>query len=81
MKDALQDGKCVLTPNNSIYRVYDKPEFLRENILKEAIEQAGAAKANGLRIEWLVTDKTAVEQLTKFFSERNVNIEVKYFKE
>ena len=80
-KDALQDGKCVVKPNNSIYRVYDKPEFLRQNILDEALDQVGAAQAKGLHVEWLVSDEVAKEHLARFFRENNVNINVKYLAE
>ena len=77
----LQDGKCVLTPDNSIYRVYDKPEFLRQNILDEALTQVETAKLNGLKVEWLVSDEKAVQQLTQYFKEKNVDIVIKLFKE
>jgi hypothetical protein len=77
----LQDGKCVLTPSKSIYRVYDRPEFLRKSILKEAQYQLDAAIENGLKVQWLVSDEIAVGQLQKFFIEHNLNIEVKFFPE
>ncbi|WGU69428.1 hypothetical protein QIU19_07150 [Capnocytophaga canimorsus] len=63
----LQDGKCVLVPKNSIYRIYDKPEFLRQNILKEARTQLTTAQQNGLKVEWLVSDEIAKEHLQRFF--------------
>ena len=79
--NALQDGKMVLQPNNSFYRVYDKPEFLRQKVLDEAIRQTQAANAKGLTAEWLVSDQTVVNQLTQFFAEKNVNVVVKYLAE
>ncbi|MDI9881118.1 hypothetical protein [Flectobacillus longus] len=79
--DALQDGKMVLQPSNSMYRVYDKPEFLRQKVLDEAIRQTQAANAKGLKVEWLVSDQTTVKQLTQFFTEKNVNVLVKYLAE
>jgi hypothetical protein len=80
-ENMLQDGKCVLNPENSIYRVYDKPEFLRKNILEEAKTQVETANLNGLQVEWLVSDEIAVEQLQQFFNENNLNITVKYLAE
>lgn len=71
----------VLQPNNSFYRVYDKPEFLRQKVLDEAIRQTQAANAKGLTVEWLVSDQTVVNQLTQFFAEKNVNVVVKYLAE
>ncbi len=79
--NALQDGKMVLQPNNSMYRVYDKSEFLRQKVLDEAIRQTQAANAKGLTVEWLVSDQTAVNQLTQFFTDKNVNVVVKYLAE
>ncbi len=79
--NALQDGKMVLQPNNSMYKVYDKPEFLRQKVLDEAIRQTQAANAKGLTVEWLVSDQTAVNQLRIFFGEKNVNITVKFLAE
>jgi len=79
--NALQDGKMVLQPNNSMYRVYDKPAFLRQKVLDEAIRQTQAANVKGLKVEWLVSDQTAVNQLTQFFAEKNVNIIVKFLAE
>lgn len=79
--EALQDGKLVQQVDNSIYHVYDKPEFLRENIIKEAVRQVDAAKGKGLKVEWLVSDQKAVDQLGRFFTEKNIDIEVKFFAE
>ena len=73
-ENMLQDGKCVLTPENSIYRVYDKPEFLRKNILKEARTQVVTAQQNGLKVEWLVSDEVAREHLQRFFNENNSHV-------
>ena len=78
---ALQDGKMILQPNNSFYHVYDKPPFLRQKVLDEAIRQVEAAGAKNLTVEWLVSDQKALTQLTQFFSENNVNIIVKFLAE
>jgi archaellum component FlaF (FlaF/FlaG flagellin family) len=79
--NALQDGKMILQPNNSFYHVYDKPQFLRQKVLDEAIRQTEAAGAKKLTVEWLVSDQKALTQLTQFFSENNVNIVVKFLAE
>lgn len=78
---ALQDGKLIMQPQNSIYRVYDKPAFLRKKILDEAIRQVGAAAHNGLKVEWLVSDKETINQLTRFFKENKIDIKVIYLPE
>jgi hypothetical protein len=80
-RTALQDGKLIMQPNNSIYRVYDKPPFLRKKILDEAMRQVNAAKHNGLTVEWLVSDRETVNQLTRFFKENSVDIKVRYLAE
>ena len=80
-QNALQDAKLVLQPEKSFYRVYDKPPFLRKKVLDEAQRQVTAAKHNGLTVEWLVSDREAVSQLTRFFKENGVDIKVKYLPE
>jgi hypothetical protein len=79
-KEALQDGKLIME-KSSIYHVYDKPPVLRTNILNEAKDQAAVAKKYGLKVEWLVSDEKAVDHLTRFFKEENVEIIVKLFPE
>jgi hypothetical protein len=79
--DKLQDGKLILQTDNSIYHIYDKPEFLSKNIEKEALRQAEAAHSKGLSVEWLVSDRKAEEQLRRFFQEKNINITVKFLAE
>ncbi len=39
------------------------------------------AKKYGLKVEWLVSDEKAVDHLTRFFKEENVEIIVKFFPE
>ena len=77
----VQDGKLVMQVNNSIYRVYDKPEFLRRNILNEAKKQFEAAKYNKMEVEWLISDKDALSQLKRFFKENGVDIKLTYLPE
>lgn len=77
----LQDGKLVMQTDNSIYKIYNKPEFLRAKVLAEAQRQVEAAKYNNLKVEWLISDKEAVNQLTRFFKENGVDIKVTHFPE
>jgi hypothetical protein len=51
------------------------------NILDEAMTQAETAELNGLKVEWLVSDEVAAEQLQRFLNENNVSITVKYLAE
>ena len=77
---ALQDGKLIMTKNGSIYHVYDKP-YAQASIIKEATSQLEAATFNNLTVEWLVSDQKAVEQLTMFFKEKNIDIIIRYYPE
>jgi hypothetical protein len=75
-KFILQDGKLVMD-KSSIYHVLDKPEFLvKSSVLDPAIRQLESAKAAGYKIEWLVSDEKAVQQLRQFFKEKNMDITV-----
>lgn len=80
-QNALQDAKLILQPEKSFYRVYDKPPFLRQKVLNEAVRQVTAARHHGLTVEWLVSDREAVNQLTRFFKENGVDIKVRYLPE
>jgi len=77
--DALQDGKLI-QKQKSIYHVIDVP-YGKKKILEEAKRQLEAANHNNLKVEWLVSDQKAVDQLTSFFNDENVNILVKYYPE
>jgi hypothetical protein len=77
----LQDGKLVMN-KSSIYHVLDKPEFLRtEAILKPAQRQVNVANEAGYKVEWLVSDQKAVDQLTEYFKNNNIDILVKLLPE
>jgi hypothetical protein len=77
----VQDGKLIME-QSSIYHVLDKPDFLvTSSVLEPAKRQIAAAKSVGYEIEWLVSDEKAVQQLTQYFKEKDVDIVVKLFKE
>ncbi|KAA6338453.1 hypothetical protein EZS27_013542 [termite gut metagenome] len=77
----LQDGKLVMD-KSSIYHVLEKPEFLvTESVLKPSQRQLEAAKSAGYNIEWLVSDERAVQQLTQYFKNKQINITVKLLPE
>ena len=61
--------------------ILDELSVLRLNVLKEAKDQAAVAKKYGLKVEWLVSEEKAVDHLTRFFKEENLDIIVKLFKE
>ena len=77
----MKDGKLVME-QSSIYHVLDKPEFLREeSILKPALRQVEAAKSAGYKVEWLVSDQKAVDQLRLYFGSNKVEIVVSLLNE
>lgn len=65
----------------SFYHVNDMPEFAKIKVLKEAERQIAAADMAKYKVEWLVSDKKAVEQLTILFKEKNIDIKVTYYPE
>jgi hypothetical protein len=71
----LQDGKLVRSAQ-SFYRVADLPAFAQQSVLNEATRQLEAASANGLQVQWLVSDEQAVTQLQTLFENNSVNITV-----
>ena len=80
-ESTIQDGKLVIE-KSSIYHVLDKPEFLSKRaVLEPAKRQLEAAQAAGYKIEWLVSDERAIEQIRQYFKDNNINITVKFFKE
>lgn len=81
VKTTVQDGKLIMD-QSSIYHVLDKPEFLTtKSVLVPAERQLAAAKAAGYKVEWLVSDEKAVQQLTQYFKEKNIDITVTLLKE
>ena len=76
----VQDGKLILT-KKSFYHVADLPDFAKEKVLQEARRQIEAASSANYKIEWLISDKKAVNQLTELFILNNVNIKVSFLPE
>ena len=80
VNNVLQDGKRIIQ-ERSFYYVEDLPGFAKEGVLTEARRQLTAANAANAdyRVEWLVSDQKAVDQLTALFKEQNMDIIVTYF--
>ncbi|MEQ7054712.1 hypothetical protein ABN764_29185, partial [Paenibacillaceae sp. P-4] len=78
--DVLQDGKLIIKPK-SFYHVDELPEFAKNKVVQEALRQQESAFAPGYKVEWLVSDKKAVEQLTNLFKSKKIDIAVKYYPE
>ena len=76
----VQDGKLVIQAR-SIYHVADMPPFAAKQVLEEAGRQVAAASKAGLKVEWLVSEDRAVEQLTELFEENSILITVRPFAE
>ena len=53
----------------------------KNKVLEEARRQIDAAGAADYKVEWLVSDESAVNQLTEFFKEHNVDIIVTFYPE
>jgi len=81
VNSTVQDGKLVMNVNSSIYRINDLPPFARQTVLTEATRQVQAASANGLHVEWLVSERQAAAQLGGFFRKEGVKIKVTHFAE
>jgi hypothetical protein len=83
--DTLEDGKLVLKPPGKVswYRDFEQLDFInaKSKILAEARRQVAAAEAAGLHVEWLVSDQTAVANLTKLFRDEGVDVGVRYLPE
>jgi len=80
----LQDGKLVQTA-----RSFYKPSTLagkmrpvaEGKVLAEAQRQLEAATAQGMQVEWLVSDKAAAAELEMLFKTKGVNIKVTHLPE
>ena len=81
MKNGIvQDCKLVMD-KYSIYYVKEKISVLNKNILKQANRQLEAANSVGYKVEWLVSDQKAVDQMIELFNENNLDIIVTYYPE
>lgn len=76
----MQDGKLIIKPK-SFYHVDELPEFAKNKVVQEALRQQEAAVTAGYKVEWLVSDEKAVEQLTNLFNSRKIDIDVRFFPE
>ena len=76
----VQDCKLVMS-KNSIYYVKEKIPVLNLNILKQARRQLEAANLVGYKVEWLISDQKAVEQMRQLFNENNLDIIVTFYPE
>jgi hypothetical protein len=72
----VQDGKLIMKAR-SHYHVADMPSFAAESVLKEARRQVAAASNSGLKVEWLVSDSRAIQQLEALFKKENVAITIR----
>ena len=79
--NVLQDGKCILNKKRSFYHVYDRGYKAQKRVLEQANRQIETANAVGYKVEWLVSDEKAVEQISRLFKENNINIIVKFYQE
>ena len=81
MKNGIvQDCKLVMD-KHSIYYVKEKIPVLNKKILKQAIRQLEAANSVGYKVEWLVSDQKAVDQMIELFNENDLDIIVTYYPE
>lgn len=49
--------------------------------MQEAMRQIDSAKAARYKVEWLVSEEKAVDQLTRLFESENIDITVRYYPE
>ncbi|WP_369899694.1 hypothetical protein [Bacillus manliponensis] len=78
--DVVQDGKLIIK-QKSFYHVEEMPKFAQDKVIQEALRQIDAAKVAEYKVEWLVSEEKAVEQLKRLFKEMDIDIEVKYYPE
>jgi hypothetical protein len=71
--ELVQDGKLIMQ-QRSIYHVADMPSFAAQQVLNEARRQVAAASAAGMRVEWLVSESRAMQQLDALFKKEGIAI-------
>lgn len=76
----VQDGKLIMK-QKSFYHVDDMPDFAKNKVLQEAQRQIDAASLAGYKVEWLVSDERAVNQLKNLFKSNNMDIDIRYYSE
>ncbi|KAJ49687.1 hypothetical protein BD780_000964 [Clostridium tetanomorphum] len=57
------------------------PKFAQNKVIQEAMRQIGSAKTAGYKVEWLVSEEKAMDQLTRLFERENIDITVRYYPE
>lgn len=80
VNSTVQDGKLIMK-QKSFYHVDDMPSFAKDKVLKEAQRQVSSAGNAKYNVEWLVSDKEVVSQLTKLFKEQRIDIKVTFYPE
>jgi len=76
----LQSGKFVVDQNSMFY-VEEQSAFVKDKLLNEARRQNDTAILAGFKVEWLISDEKAVNQLNNFFTNNSIQIDVKLFPE
>lgn len=76
----VQDGKLIMK-QKSFYHVDDMPDFVKNKVLQEAQRQIDSASLAGYKVEWLVSDESAVYQLKNLFKSNNMDIDIRYYPE
>lgn len=80
LESILQSGKLITSPY-SFFFVDKQPEILVSQILKEAERQTQVSVLHGFKLEWLVSDEQAGNQLQRLFISRNISVNIKFFPE
>ena len=76
----VQDGKLIMK-QKSFYHIDGMPNFAKNKVLQEAERQLTAANTANYKVEWLVSEQEAAEQLRKLFKNENMDIKVNYYPE
>ncbi len=72
----VQDGKLIIQ-QRSIYHVADMPPFATRQVLDEARRQIAAASAASMRVEWLISEARAMQQLEALFQKEGIAISLR----
>ncbi len=72
------DGKAVTDTNNSMYRKIDELSFLRKKSVDQARRQIDAASANGMTVEWKVSDRIVEQKFRAVFAAEGIAITITF---